>query len=176
MQKRSPVACLENDIKSLADVEIDKFSNELSESWAQAMALSKQAMRKSVDTMTQRFGFEIAALNQLIDEQENQISGLQETIMKHNLEKGGMNKSMDVVREKLALTFGKGKDATKAKMLLVRIFLHWNAYTKSKVEKKKITHFANNTYAKSLKTKVLKAWMGISSLSSRDREKRRVEV
>lgn len=175
LEKKTSVM-LEKEMATLADLEMERFSNELSDSWKVALEASKLSMKKSIDAMNLKFGFEIVALNSLIDDQDNTIAKLQETVMKHNLEKGGLSKSMDMVKEKLAKTFGNGTCATKMKMLNIKIFLHWHSYTKSKVEKKKVKHFANNTYNKSLKSKVLRGWMSVASLNTRDREKKRVEV
>ncbi len=76
----------------------------------------------------------------------------------------------------LASTFDHGKSSSKSKIFNMRVLLHWRAYAKGKVERKKLYHVARAVFARSLKAIVLNAWIGFFSGTSRENERRSSQV
>jgi hypothetical protein len=123
-----------------------------------------------------QFDKERAQLQSTIDDQENTIGDLSAQLAKVKIEQGGSNKTMDMVRDKLAATFGLGQSATKTKHLHTRILLYWRAYAKGKGERKKLYHVARAIFGRSLKMKVMNAWIGYFTGTSRDKERQGSQV
>jgi len=121
--------------------------------------------------MQQEFDEERRRLQSKIEDHENTISDLSGQVAKFKLDAGGSNKTMELVREKLAQTFGLGQSATKTKHLHTRILLYWRAYAKEKGERQKLYHVARAIFGRSLKTKVMNAWIGYHTGASRDKER-----
>ena len=154
-----------------ADPDMAQLRGVLSEHWAEAMACTLSDVKKKMIEQEARFNEERLAMQATIEEQDGTIGDLSAEIAKFKIEKGGANKAMDMVRDKLAATFGFGQSATKTKHLHTRILLYWRAFAKASAEEKKLNHVANAIHGRSLKTKVMNAWVSYHTGSSRDKER-----
>lgn len=155
---------------------IADFERKVSEDMAEALEKNKFYMREFHSGLCRTFDAERAELKQVIEEQTAQIQKLSDEVMKLKIQQGGASQSMELVRQKLALTFGSGQSNTRMKHLQTQIVLHWRAYAKGKVERKKLYHVARAIYGRALKFRVMNAWIGYHTGTSRDKERQGAQV
>ena len=84
------------------------FEEALERNLKKAIESAKDEAARMTETINQRSLAERAVLNETIESQAQEISELKASVMKLQMDAGGVNQTMDHVREKLASTFGSG--------------------------------------------------------------------
>lgn len=148
-----------------------RFAEALAQQWEVAKDATMDRAMEMKAELCSRFEAEKDELKAEIAVQADEIADMRAELTKMKMDKAGNKDTLDMIQDKLAVTFGAGASATKTKHLHTRIFLHWRAYAQGKAGETKLIHVACGIYGRKLKGRVMNAWASYFTGTSRDKER-----